>query len=199
MKKKIIKCILFLFTLTLFSHCNKIAEDIIDEDYQKLFPFTGVDKPEISYEDMTKKQCDPDEPSKNFVYPGVSIPEAREYDVTIKCVYNGDGTGTSRYEIKYVDENQKIQTIGSYAHNANLSFVLASGEEYKRTFKVKSGHPMYLCVNGVAPRNTNVKASISAISTDGIIVTPTLGTAQYQNQEGPNKVEVPYCEYIILP
>ena len=76
---------------------------------------------------------------------------------------------------------------------------MENGKEFTKTFEVNSGYPMYLLVNGGGERESRIKASISAISTDGLVNVPILSTEQYQNEEGPNPLPNPYCEYIILP
>lgn len=76
---------------------------------------------------------------------------------------------------------------------------MRNGEVLTLSFKVRSGFPMYLSVNGIGPRGSDVKASIKAVSTDGLIEIPELKTELYQHGEGPRKLLHPYCEYIILP
>ena len=88
---------------------------------------------------------------------------------------------------------------GSDANDDTLTYHLIKGQEFTKTFSVKSGYPMYLLVNGEGDRGSAIKASITAVSTDGLIVVPTLSTDQSQNREGPNRIDSPYCEYIILP
>ena len=90
------------------------------------------------------------------------------------------GTHPRRFEEKYIN-------------------VMSNGEELEITFEVYSGFPLYLSVSGVGPRNSNVRASIKAVSADGLIELPELRTEQYQNEEGPNMLKHPYCEYFILP
>ncbi len=70
---------------------------------------------------------------------------------------------------------------------------------YTVSFKAKSGFPVYLCVTGMGPRGSGVKATLKAVSVDGTIEIPVLHTEQYQNEEGPNMLKHPYCEYIVLP
>lgn len=77
-----------LFGLTLLTlGCSKGGEDYPEEDYEALFPFKGVDKPKISYEDQTIQLGDPDASVADYVYPGVEIKEnVREYKVDRKSV-----------------------------------------------------------------------------------------------------------------
>ena len=58
---------------------------------------------------------------------------------------------------------------------------------------------MYLCVNGVGPRGSSIKATISAVSEDGFTVVKPLTAHEFQNEEGIDKIKHPYCAYIILP
>lgn len=42
-----------LIGLTLLTlGCSRSSEDYADEDYEKLFPFPGIEKPKVSYEDQ---------------------------------------------------------------------------------------------------------------------------------------------------
>ena len=69
-----------IIALLLLIACNSKEEDPTPEDYQKLFPFKGIEKPTINYEDLVHKQCD----IEHFVYPSIDAPqEAREYTVTL--------------------------------------------------------------------------------------------------------------------
>lgn len=179
--------------------CNPRPMDTLEEDYAKIFPDKGIEKPDISYEDMVQRFCDPEQPLKLYKYPGVEIPNSRTYTVTLTCLFNeGSGDYKSKYEIRYIDEDKNIKTIGTDEY-AEPNHILEDGQKMIKVFKVKSGYPMYLSVNGVGSRDSNILASIKAQSDDGIIVTPELGTIQYQNNEGPNKIDNPYCYYIILP
>ncbi len=74
-----------------------------------------------------------------------------------------------------------------------------NGEKLEISFNVHSGFPLYLSVSGEGPRSSNIRASITAVSTDGLIEIPSLQTEQYQNEEGINPLRYPYCEYLILP
>lgn len=187
--------ILLLMGLILLS-CNPTREEVERENYEDIFKFKGIERPDISYEDMILRRCDPELPLKRYKYPGVEIENAKEYTVTLKCRYTDGNNYASRYVIRFIDENKEISTIGS---DANHTLTMEEGEELVKTFKVKSGYPMYLSVNGVGDRGSHIEASITAISDDGYIRTPVLSTLQYQNNEGPNRVANPYCQYIILP
>jgi len=54
------------------------------EDYDKLFPFRGVERPDGRYEDMTILSGNPETTPRTFVYPGVTLPGTpRTYRVTL--------------------------------------------------------------------------------------------------------------------
>ncbi|MFJ1412341.1 hypothetical protein [Capnocytophaga canimorsus] len=192
---------LFLIILLGIFSCNVKDSDPAEEDYSKLFPWKGIEKPENAYEDMNVRLCNPNDALSSYRYPGVSIDNQREYDVTIKCQYREapQTSSLARFEVRFIDDKKQIVAVGSDASNSNITHKLTDGVEFSKTFRVKSGYPMYLLVNGIGDRGSNIKASISAVSKDGLIVVPTLSTEQSQNNEGPNRIPSPYCEYIILP
>ncbi|MGI9527312.1 MAG: hypothetical protein ACR2MS_09410 [Weeksellaceae bacterium] len=179
--------------------CNPSFNDDIDEDYESLFPFDGIEKPEISYDEMKVQLCNPELDIERFQFPGVKIEPVKEYTVTLKCVYEEGINYDSKYIVRYVDADEKIKTLGSDRNDYALNSYLNSGEEREIEFIAYSGFPIYLSVDGVGSRNSSIKASITAVSEDGFITTPTLFIEQNQNKEGLNRIESPYCEYIILP
>ena len=179
--------------------CNKTTIDPKEEDYKKLFPFKGIDKPESNYEDMNTQVCNPSEALNNYQYKGVEITDKRKYTVTIKCLYEEKTDYKSTYYVRFIDENKQLVSIGSREIKDSYIYYMENGKEFTKTFEVTSGYPMYLLVNGGGERESRIKASISAISTDGLVNVPILSTEQYQNEEGPNPLPNPYCEYIILP
>lgn len=151
------------------------------------------------------------------------------YDITLECSFQeidkvGEFTSpaTARYEVKYINDKKELVTITcakeeempeedeeeesgeddeetGKKEGKETTPKMTNGQELKIKFKAYSGFPLYLCVTGVGPRNSSVKARIKAVSTDGLIEIPELKTEQYQNEEGPNMLKHPYCEYIILP
>lgn len=138
-------------------------------------------------------------------------------------------TATARYEVKYINDKKELVTItcakdeeipeedeeeeyeeDDEEHGENNEETgkkegkeaapkMTNGKKLEIKFKAYSGFPLYLSVTGVGPRNSSIKASIKAVSTDGLIEIPELKSEQYQNEEGPNMLKHPYCEYIILP
>lgn len=219
---------IWIICLLLAYSCNTVKEDtIINEEYEKLFPPKEIEKPENKRGELTVQLCDPELALENYKYQGTEIPgDTEKYKVTLVCQFNeinrkgalvDDSEVTARYEVKYINEKKELITItcgkkgsesteedteggndkeGKKEENIN---VMSNGEELEITFDVYSGFPLYLSVSGVGPRESNVKASIKAVSTDGLIELPELQTKQYQNEEGPSALRHPYCEYFILP
>ena len=82
-----------IIALLLLIACNSKEEDPTPEDYQKLFPFKGIEKPMINYEDLVHKQCD----IEHYVYPTVEEPqEVRQYTVTLTYVSEEKATPATR-------------------------------------------------------------------------------------------------------
>ncbi len=64
--------------------CKHTPIDYPVEDYDKLFPFRGVERPDGRYEDMTILSGNPETTPSTFVYPGVTLPGTpRTYRVTL--------------------------------------------------------------------------------------------------------------------
>lgn len=195
------KLVFFLSMLSLLAlGCSTREELEIEENYKELFPFGGISKPETSFEDMAHLPCDPHQALSVYKYPGVAISEdALEYIVTLRCRYTlPDGTSSASYVLRYINEEQELTEVRSDSKSPRGEY-LRAGEEFVKTFRVRSGYPLYIGLTGVAPRGSSVSASISARSTEGFVVVPKLSTEQSQNREGPNPIPNPYCEYIILP
>ncbi len=202
--KKMKNLIIVLISSLMFWGCNedKYPADV-EENYEELFPWQGIEKPESSYEDMNIRACNTEEALSDYIYFGKDITDKRTYTVTIECSYNESPpafyVGLSKYEIRYIDEDKNIKSIGTKDNQEGISYILESGKTYTKTFEVQSGYPMYLFVNGGGYRFSSVKAKITAQSVDGLIVVPILSTEQYQNKMGFDLIPNPYCEYIILP
>ena len=197
------------FLALLAVSCSRSSEDYAEEDYNKLFPFGGIEKPKVSYEDQVVQLGDPYASVSDFVYPGVEITQnVRTYKVTLTCSFKEQSfvgeSGTtdkidSRYVIRYVDADKKLRTIGTDRRAQGTDFLLTKNKEHIVTFKARSGFPMFLWVNGVGPQNSSVHATISAVSEDGFTIVKPLAVHEYQNQEGIDKIKAPFCAYIILP
>ena len=189
--------------------CSRSSEEYVEEDYEKLFPFPGIEKPKVSYEDQNVQLGDPDAPVSDYVYPGVEITEnVREYKVTLTCSFNevdilgqlvGKDDISSRYTVRYITPDKQLRVISSNIHEETANVFLTNSKEQTITFTAKSGYPMYLCVNGVGPRGSSIKATISAISEDGFTIVKPLSVNEHQNEEGIDKIKAPFCGYIILP
>lgn len=197
------------FLALLAVSCSRSSEDYAEEDYNKLFPFGGIEKPKVSYEDQVIQLGDPYASVSDFVYPGVEITQnVRTYKVTLTCSFKEQSfageSGTtdkidSRYVIRYIDADKKLRTIGTDRRAQGTDFLLTKNKEHIVTFKARSGCPMFLWVNGVGPQNSSVHATISAVSEDGFTIVKPLAVHEYQNQEGIDKIKAPFCAYIILP
>ena len=208
MVKKIIDYML-IGILLLATSCTRGSEDYAEEDYGKLFPFKGIDKPKLSYEDQVIQLGNPDAPVTDYVYPGVEITDnVREYTVTLTCSYTEvdllgqlvpDNDISSRYTVRYISPDKKLQVIASSRRDDAATTFLANGKEHKLSFTARSGYPMYICVNGVGPRGSSIRAAISAVSEDGLTIVKPLTVNQHQNEEGIDKIKSPFCGYIILP
>lgn len=197
------------FLALLAVSCSRSSEDYAEEDYNKLFPFGGIEKPKVSYEDQVIQLGDPYASVSDFVYPGVEITQnVRTYKVTLTCSFKEQSfageSGTtdkidSRYVIRYIDADKRLRTIGTDRRAQGTDFLLTKNKEHIVTFKARSGFPMFLWVNGVGPQNSSVHATISAVSEDGFTIVKPLAVHEYQNQEGIDKIKAPFCAYIILP
>jgi hypothetical protein len=208
MKINLINYVLMGLTLLTMS-CSRSSEEYVEEDYEKLFPFPGIEKPKVSYEDQIVQLGDPDAPVSDYVYPGVEITEnVREYKVTLTCSFNevdilgqlvGKDDISSRYTVRYITPDKQLRVISSNIHEETANVFLTNSKEQTITFTAKSGYPMYLCVNGVGPRGSSIKATISAISEDGFTIVKPLSVNEHQNEEGIDKIKAPFCGYIILP
>ncbi len=192
--------VIFLCFLSFFS-CNTIKEeDIWDEDYDSLFPFNGIDGPESERTDMTLQLCNPDMALENYKYPGIETPNgAEEYEVTLKCSFKERGNNIqSRYEVKFINEKKELITV--YTQPAPSSRMnMEKGKNFTVKFTVYSGFPVYLCVTGLGPRESSVKASMEVISKDDLFSIPRMEVELFQNDEGIHRLDAPFCNYFILP
>lgn len=207
----IISCLLFVCS------CNTVREDfVVNEDYEKLFPSKEIEKPENKRGELLVQLCDPDQALENYKYPGTETPNgADQYKITLMCSFQEkrwDGNLTkdvsAQYKVKYINEKKELVTISCGKRNIGNAGedadglrpnVMFNGEKLEISFNVHLGFPLYLSVSGEGPRSSNIRASITAVSTDGLIEIPSLQTEQYQNEEGINPLRYPYCEYLILP
>lgn len=196
----------YIYFLCLFGFfsCNVQDKDAPEEDYHALFPKKEIEAPENAYEDMIIQSCDPNLGKQDYQYNGVLLPFEKEYEVTLTCRFipaphSLFETPTHQYEIRYVDADKRMKTIGSDTRVGNYNHIMQKNKDLVITYKAKSGFPMMLSVYGIASRGSGIIASIKAVSTDGLISVTSLKTEQYQNREGPNRISEPFCQYIILP
>lgn len=201
---KTIICIYVISFLLLLCGCNKGFEDTPQEDYDRLFPFTGIERPKPSEEPVIRLG-NPFLAEADFQYPGKEgIIPSRDYTVTVKAAYHeASVTGTthapSAYYIRFVNADKQLVTWACAAYKGNKDVELQEGVDQQTTFTLKSGNAVYLIVNGHGDRGTSVRGSITVKDENGLVILPVLSTFQHQNQEGPNLIPVPFCQYYILP
>lgn len=188
------------------SGCSKSYNDAPDEDYSQLFPWQGISKPERDKWNLSPRPCTPNAELTSYIYdPLKRLTESRSYTVRVRCSYREytrSGVLTrepsSRYRVMFINEQGLYQTIASYS-DAGISQRMTNGEEWTYSFTAHSGYPLFVSVYGLGPQGSSIKASIEATSSDGLLRIEPLGTEQFQNNEGPNYIKQPYCEYILLP
>lgn len=201
-KALVVACI----TAATLSGCSKSYHDSPEEDYTNLFPWQGISKPVRDKWNLNPVPCTPNAELTSYIYnPLKQLPDSRRYTVRIRCTfreYTASGTLTrepsSRYRVMFINEHGLYQTIGSY-NSAELHGRMRNGEEWEHSFTAHSGYPLFISVYGLGPQGSSIKANIEAISEDGLLRIEPLGTEQFQNNEGPNYIKQPYCEYILLP
>lgn len=193
--------------------CSRTPIDPPQEDYGKLFPFPGPEKPSPRYEEMTPRLGNPETTPETFVYPGVSIPGLqRTYSATLSYTFAepadlSQGGNLSAQEdirshvyIRYVGADRQLHSLGSASSFSGASRLINDGKPHELTLTLTTGQPLYLQVGGFAIRGTTLRVSLQATSTDQIFVTPTLLTEQSQHaDEGEARLPNPFCQYIILP
>ncbi|MBV7440361.1 hypothetical protein KRX57_02940 [Weeksellaceae bacterium TAE3-ERU29] len=197
---------IILSALFVLSACNETAEDLPDEDYEKLFGGEKIKPPYLGYETMPKLPCEPEVSKKEYIYPGKEIEDKRDYTVTVKFYFKEvkriqDGSpASSKVDLRFVGENKELEILKTYKsfyiENDKIDF--ENGKQYTKTFKVKSGFPLYLGISGAGYDNFNMVASIKAKSDDGLIETPELKYEVKTNVDGLSDT-FSYCEKIILP
>lgn len=216
---------LLIAVLLATSSCKQHFPADPQEDYEALFPFQGIDKPERDESDVIIRKGDIDVTAATFQYPGDNdaLPFTR-YRVTLKYTFTeapgqpGDRVD-SRYVLRFVNAKKKLTSIGSNPNNGFLApeeeetawedmedeesysepFMMYSGMTYTHEFEAASGFALYLCVNGHGLRGSRIVASITAVSLDGSIAPITLKVEGIQPHEGTQQLLNPYCEYVILP
>ena len=201
---------IWIIGLLIVCSCNTTKEDFeVKENYETLFPPKEIEKPENKRGELFVQVCDPSQALGSYKYPGTETPDgAEQYKITLTCSFQEkkiDGSLIedidAQYKVKYINEKKELITINCEKKSTGNAKgnVMYNGEPLEVSFYVRSGFPMYLSVSGEGPRSSSVKASIKAVSTDGLIEIPMLQTEQYQNVEGVVSLQYPYCEFIVLP
>ena len=120
MNKSIFKiCLLPLVCAFVAMACNRTPVDMPEEDYNQLFPFKGLEKPVINYEDMPILVGDPETSPQDYVYQGVTFPTQRSYQVRLTYSFEepadlGDGglrpqsSVRSKIVIRYVGADKQL-------------------------------------------------------------------------------------------
>ena len=213
MKKTFYK---LLGMLILFASCQKEVQDKPEEDYEKLFPFEGVESPQQNNGDAVVKPCDPDQKPEDYVYPGKEELEYKEkYTITLKYRFiedvaqNSGNVIQSRYLLKYINDKKKLVMVSTNknfkledeqsAPDVIVTNDMLNNRWRTKRFYVYSGFPLMLCVNGYGPRDSSIEAEITAVSESGLIPELKLVSKQYQNKEGVDRLEQPFCNFIVLP
>lgn len=212
MNKSIFKiCLLSLVCTFVAMACNRTPIDMPEEDYNQLFPFKGLEKPVINYEDMPILVGDPETSPQDYVYQGVTFPTQRSYQVRLTYSFEepadlGDGglrpqsSVRSKIVIRYVGADKQLHELSTARTVSGENKINNDGKEHSLEFTLTSGQPLYLAVSGYAARSTTISAKLEAHSEDGLFTTPILKTKQTQNyDEGEASLPAPYCKYIILP
>ncbi|MDO5075481.1 MAG: hypothetical protein Q4D66_06405 [Bacteroidales bacterium] len=207
-----------LATLLLVPACNEAEQPEIEEDYDRLFPLKPTEKARVQPGEIIVKQGDVNVNRQLFRYEGHdTLSQKTSYNITLKYRLKEDKVdlGRSRYALRFVGENKQLVSIGS---DSKTNFVphddyyapgyvplaqqpeMLPNKEYTLRFKAQSGFQLLLCVNGAGPRNSGIRARLTAVAEDDGLTEPiVLQTDQYQTQEGQAMLPQPYCKYVVLP
>lgn len=213
-----IKPLYLLISLFLCFSCNEVEKDEAEEDYDRLFPLKKeIEKHTPMPGEAIVKQGDVNVNRKSFKYEGNdTIQDKNTYTITLKYRLKEDYSDMekSRYFVRFVNEDKTLTSIYSdpktkfmphdeFDETADVEMAhpeMESNREYTIRFKAKSGFQLFLCVNGAGPRNSGIRAKITAVADDDGLTPPlVLQTEQYQTQEGQAMLSQPYCKYVILP
>ena len=198
------KILLVLCTLLTLNSCNREEEVLPDENYSSLFPVKPSEQPYTNYDDMVVYPCNPTESELDFQYPGVDISEnVRDYNVHLKIHYvekkflNIEQHPNSQFEVRYINESNKLVVLRNYSHEGKPADILNNKELYIK-MKVKSGYPLYLATHGYGFNTFDINLSMIAKSDDKVITSPKLEYVKYLYSDGSKEME-PFCEKVILP
>ncbi|HEY9542830.1 hypothetical protein [Prevotella sp.] len=201
---KLINSLTAIAALLLLSACNKDFAEFPQENYDELFPPTEIEKPQTS-DNPVVKLGNPYMKVDEFKYMGRdNQTPSQTYKVTIRAAYYepdnmGPSSAPSLYYIRYVDENGKLVTWSSSNSIEGTSSVLKRNKEQTVSFTLRSGNQVMLIVNGIGERGTGVMGAIDVQDENGLRLLPSFLSRQYQNEEGPNNIQTPFCKYYILP
>lgn len=214
---------IFFIVTILGASCVKEYEDVPEEDYETLFPFTGIEKNDEDDGEIIIKDGNPDLNISTFDYANYSkddVIRSTKYDITLTYRFDEGDMQNNTYSkskifVGFVNSDKYLRGVTSEDFNAfipeeELQFMeehnlepldleMESGKDYSYSFKAQSGFPLYLSVRGMGVRGAKIQASITAIANNGLIEPIRLNTTISQNKEGPNPLTPPYCKYVILP
>src|SRR3712207_9208253 len=71
----------------------------------------------------------------------------------------------------------------------------SKNKEQTISLTMRSGHQVMLIVNGIGERGTGVMGTIDVQDENGLRLLPSFSSHQYQNEEGPNNIQTPFCKY----
>lgn len=203
--RTIISFIIISTLLSLFA-CNEEAKDLPEENYQQLFGNEVLNPPYQGYETMPKLPCEPDISKEDYIYPGVTIEEKRNYTVTLKFYFKeksqyfeNQNKTYSQVFLRYVNEHKQLAILKTYTDFEETGRPdFQNGKPFVRKFKASSGFPLYLGIWGAGWDAFEMKASLQAISDDGLIETPEI---HYENKLYTDgfSPDFSFCQKIILP
>lgn len=227
MKKYNIYLLIQLLSIAfVLSSCGYSLVPDVEENYEKLFPFQGIDKPERDETDAVIRKGDINVTKETFKYPGDDAsPQFTRYNITLTYEFTEaagqpGGRIDSRYVLRFINAKKQLISIGSNPLNGFKApeeekeedgeeseneedsgdpFEMNSQQTYHHKFDASSGFALYLCVNGHGLRNSRITASLTAVSVDGSVPPITLKVEGIQPNEGTQQLLNPYCEYVILP
>lgn len=202
---KFLKYLSIFAIFSILAACNESVEDLPAEDYHALFGNKKMDPPYIGYETMPKLPCEPQISEEEYIYPGKEIAEKRRYKVKLTFYYKekdfyGDQISVnpkSYVMLRYIDENKKLKILRTY-EDEGVPAAFENNVKKEMEFEAESGFPMYLGLYGAGYNSFEIKATMQATSTDGLIVTPQINYESKFRTDGYSN-DFGFCEKIILP
>lgn len=184
----------------LLASCGEGFAPLPTEDYDALFPPKDIARPKPSETPVVRLGNAFLKPA-DFKYMGLEgITPRRAYTVRLTAAFTQPlGGSPSQFVVRYVNDQNQLITLSSQADANPNTTLLTAGREYLTEFTLHSGQVVYLTVNGVGDRHSSIRAQLQVSDATGLTVLPTLSTHQHQNEEGPNRIPTPFCQYYILP